>query len=454
MRRSTPDRRAWPASPTALLGRRAVTLLLALSTFGGLFTSSAPQIASADELSDAYDQQEALQKLIARQKASIRSLTASQVNLSARISSTKRSLSEINANLLTVKTQIVSMVVDVARSQNAVDELNATAGRLDAELAEIEAEAAAKEKDLEERMALLASRIVEAYDTDRTSMLETFLSGADFTDVLTEVGYHLEFAEQDKLLADQIAEDRRILDVLKENVELARQQTAELRELAAESKKALDGQLAELAAARKELAKLEAETERLLRAQQAAYAKMAADRAKLASTLKAAQEADRKLEALIERLVREALARGGIPSEYNGTFQWPMQGRITQEFGCTGFSWEPAYGNCRHFHNGIDIANTMYTRVYAAGAGKVIWAGKSPYSTSWNVIIAHSSKLVTWYAHLDNNARPPVVKVGEFVAKGQLIAYNGVTGMTTGPHLHWAAQLDGNWVNPRLFLPR
>ena len=454
MRRSMPDRRGWSTSPTARFGRRAVILLLALSTFGGLFTSSTPPSAFADELSEAYDQQEALQKLIAKQKASIRTLTANQATLSARISSTKSSLREINANLLSVKTQIVSMVVDVARSQNAVDELNATAGRLDAELAEIEAEAADKQEDLDERMALLASRIREAYDTDRTSMIETFLSGGDFTDVLTEVGYHLEFAEQDKLLADQIAEDRKVLEVLKANVEIAREQTAELRALANESKKALDKQLAELAAARKELARLEAETEKLLRAQQAAYAKLLANKAQAAATLREQQAADRKLEALINRLVQEALARGGIPSQYNGTFQWPMQGRITQEYGCTGFSWEPAYGNCRHFHNGIDIANTMYTKVYAAGAGKVIWAGRSPYSTSWNVIIAHSAHLVTWYAHLDNRAHPPVVKVGQFVAKGQLIAYEGMTGYTTGPHLHWAAQIDGNWANPRLFLPR
>lgn len=454
MRRYMPDRRGWSASRSARLGRRALILLLALSTFGGLFTSSTPPNAFADELSDAYDRQEALEKLIAKQKASIRTLTASQANLSARISSTKRSLSQLNANLLTVKTQIVSMVVDVARSQNAVDELNATADQLDAELVRIEADAAAKQVDLDERMALLASRIREAYDTDRTSMIETFLSGGDFTDVLTEVGYHLEFAEQDKLLADQIAEDRKVLDVLHANVEIAREQTAELRELATKSKKALDRQLAELAAARKELARLEAETEKLLKAQRAAYARMAADKSRLAGTLKAAQEADRKLEALIARLVREALAKGGIPSQYNGTLQWPMQGRITQEYGCTGFSWEPAYGSCPHFHNGIDIANTMYTKIYAAGAGKVIWAGRSPYSASWNVIIAHSSNLVTWYAHLDNKSRPPVVKVGQFVAKGQLIAYEGMTGYTTGPHLHWAAQLDGNWVNPRLFLPR
>ena len=437
-----------------LFGQKAVVLVLVLTTFGGTFLSSTPPIASADELSDAYARQQELEKLIARQKASIRSLSASQAALSGRISSTKRSLSEINANLLTVKTQIVAMVVDVARSQNQVDELFATAAQLDRELAKIVQEEAAKQIELEARMALLASRIREAYDTDRTSFLETMLSSADFTDVLTEVGYQLDFAEQDKQLAEQIGDDKKVLGVLHQNVELAREQTTELHELASAAKASLDAQLKDLNDARKELAALEAETARLLRQQQAAYARLAANKSKLAATLRAQVEAQKKLEALIARLVAEALAKGGIPSVYNGTFQWPMRGRITQEYGCTGFSWEPAYGSCRHFHNGIDVANTMYTPIYAAGPGKVIWSGRSPYSTSWNVIIAHSSHLVSWYAHLDNRAHPPVVRAGQYVAKGQLIAYEGMTGYTTGPHLHWAVQLDGNWVNPRLFLPR
>ena len=451
MRRSLPDRHA---GRRLRAGRMAALLLVVASTFGGLFVSATPHPVSADALDDAYAQQLALQKLIAKQKAAIKTLTANQATLSRRISGTKATLSQINANLLTVRTQIVSMVVDVARSQSTVEELNATAARLEAQLAAIEAEEAAKRADLDATKDLLAARIREAYDTDRTSILETFLSGADFTDVLTEASYHLEFAEQDKALAEKIVEDQKVLDVLHANVILARDQTNELHELATTSKAALDRQLKDLNDARAELARLEAETARLLAQQRAAYAKMAADKAKLAATLKAQQEADRKLEALINRLVQEALAKGGIPSVYNGTFRWPVSGNITQEFGCTGFSWEPPLGSCSHFHNGIDIAAPMYTRIYAAGPGKVIWSGRSPYSSSWNVIIAHSDHLVSWYAHVDNNYHPPAVKSGQFVAKGQLIAYIGMTGMTTGPHLHWAVQLDGNWVNPRLFLPR
>jgi murein DD-endopeptidase MepM/ murein hydrolase activator NlpD len=454
MRARATDSRGWSTSRKGRIGSRFILLLFVLSSMGGLFTSATPGAVRADELEDAYQRQERLQNLIDRQKESIRNLTANQAVLASKISSTKSTLAQLNANLLVTKTQIVGMTVDIARSQNAVDELVATGAVLEAELVRLEVEAARKELELAAAKALLAARIREAYDTDRTPMLTTFLSGDDFTDVLTEVGYQLDFAEQDKLLADQIAQDRKTLAVLHENVELAKQQTIELHALAAESKATLDKQLKELKDARAELARLEAETAKLLRAEQAAYAKLAANKAELAAKLRAEQEAAAKLEKLIARLVAEQIAKGGIPSQYSGTFQWPMRGRITQEFGCTGFYLEPRVGSCAHFHRGIDIGARMYTPIYAAGPGKVVFAGKSPSSSLWYVVIAHSKHLISWYGHVDNGGHRPVVRAGQFVSKGQLIAYNGMTGMTTGPHLHWGVQIDGNWVNPRLFLPR
>ncbi|HET9851657.1 MAG TPA: peptidoglycan DD-metalloendopeptidase family protein [Candidatus Limnocylindrales bacterium] len=451
-----PDRSVRTAGPRARrqrFGQRLVLLLFAVSTFGGLFTSTPAPTVRADELDDAYARQEQLEKLIQRQKSSIKDLNASQANLARKIGYTKDSLEQINADLLVVKTQIVGMTVDVARSQNSVDEVTATAKRLEDELARIIQEEARKTAELDARKVLLAERIVEAYDTDRTSMLETFLAGGDFTDVLTNVGYHLDFAEQDRELAEQITSDQEVLKVLHANVELAKTQTEELHQLAKDAKKTLDKQLAELAAARKQLAILEAETQRLLRAQQAAYAKMLRDKKALQANLQQQLANERKLEGLINRLVQEALAKGGIPSQYNGTMQWPMQGRISQEFGCTGFSWEPSYGSCSHFHRGIDIVNAKYTPIRAAAPGKVLIAGLSPYDPAWIVVIAHSEHLVSWYGHVDNVKRP-TVRVGEYVAKGQIIAYEGTTGFSTGPHLHWAVQLDSTWVNPRLFLPR
>jgi murein DD-endopeptidase MepM/ murein hydrolase activator NlpD len=132
-----------------------------------------------------------------------------------------------------------------------------------------------------------------------------------------------------------------------------------------------------------------------------------------------------------------------------------MSGTITQEFGCTGFRWEPRKGNCRHFHSGTDIAAPLYTPVRAAGAGIVVFAGPNPYDRSpraWIVIIAHAENLVTWYGHLDNKAHPITVRPGARVTTGEIIAYEGLTGRTTGPHLHWMVESNGSFMNPRLFL--
>ena len=65
------------------------------------------------------------------------------------------------------------------------------------------------------------------------------------------------------------------------------------------------------------------------------------------------------------------------------------------------------------------------------------------------VIIAHSANLQTWYAHLKTSIP---VHVGQFVGQGQTIGYVGMTGNTTGPHLHWMVELNGTFVNPQLFV--
>jgi murein DD-endopeptidase MepM/ murein hydrolase activator NlpD len=128
---------------------------------------------------------------------------------------------------------------------------------------------------------------------------------------------------------------------------------------------------------------------------------------------------------------------------------------ITQEFGCTGFPSEPPIGNCAHFHQGIDIAAPLYSPIQAAGDGVVLFAGPNPYDPypkAWIVIIAHSDSLLTWYAHVDNGSHGITVTAGQQVKAGQVIAYVGMTGRTTGAHLHWGIEYNNEFVNPRLFV--
>ena len=452
MRRPAPDRRGWSTQPKPIFGRRAVSLLIFVALIGGLFVSVTPPSASAsDPLTDAYAKQSALAAAIEKSKAEIVSLTASQGALSLRISSTKASLAQVISNVSAVKAQIVGMVVDVAKARATVDSMTTRIAGLDQQLADLQVQAQAKAEQLSARKAILAGRIRSAYDTDRTSLLETVLSSSDFTDVISEVGYQLDFAGQDKALAEQIVSDQKVLNVIHQTVVSTRDQTNQLKALATGQKAVVGKQLKDLAAANAQLLKLEARTKQLLEAQQAAYAKLAANKAKLKANLAAAAKAQKQIEALIRKLVLAQLQQGGIPSQYSGSFLWPMPGIVTQEFGCTGFFMEPPLGSCAHFHKGIDIANEMDTPIRAAGAGKVLFAGRSPHDTAWIVVIAHSTHLVSWYGHIDNSPGP-TVQVGQYVYAGQVIAYEGMTGNTTGPHLHWAIQIDDTWVNPRLFL--
>jgi murein DD-endopeptidase MepM/ murein hydrolase activator NlpD len=200
---------------------------------------------------------------------------------------------------------------------------------------------------------------------------------------------------------------------------------------------------------------LEAQLKQLLAQQQATYNQMAKDKVSLANAIAAGEKAEEQLSAKIQQLVREQARHGGIPSRYSGSLRWPMPGTVTQWFGCTGFSWEPPLGGCSHFHRGIDVAAPMYTPIRASAPGRVIIAGPNPYDPypkAWIVVIAHSSSLYTWYAHVDNGSHKPAVSAGQWVVAGQVVAYEGMTGRTTGPHLHWAVQMNGDFVNPRLFL--
>ncbi|MCI0584272.1 MAG: peptidoglycan DD-metalloendopeptidase family protein [Chloroflexi bacterium] len=454
MHRTSADARGW-TRPRRRAGRGPLLALLLTSVLGGLFVATPPPLARADDLADAIAKQRAVEAQIAKQRAQVAALTKRQATLSGQLAKTKSSLAEINADLTAVRTQVVQMTVDVAIAQGQVDELDAQVTRLDGQLTEIEAREAAKLAELNERKAILAERIRLAYDTDRTTLLETMLSSGTFTDVLAEVSYHLDLAEQDRALAEQIVADQKVLTVIHATVESTREQTESMRAAADAQRAVLDVQLADLAAARDRLAELEAETKRLLAEQQAAYAQMAKDKAALTAAIAASEKAEEELQKEIDRLVAEQSRGGAIPSVYNGTLDWPMAGTITQEYGCTGFSWEPRKGSCAHFHSGIDIAAPMYTPIRSAGPGVVLFAGPNPYDPkpkAWIVIVAHSQNLITWYAHVDNYKHPPRVRAGDHVAAGQIIAYEGMTGRTTGPHLHWMVEFNGNFVNPRLFL--
>lgn len=126
------------------------------------------------------------------------------------------------------------------------------------------------------------------------------------------------------------------------------------------------------------------------------------------------------------------------PSGYGtGKFIAPTQGTITSRFGYRRSG----------YHKGLDIANSSGTPIYASDNGIVTTAGWSGLFGKL-VTLDHQNGYVTYYAHNSSI----VVSVGDVVQKGDLIAYMGSTGNSTGPHCHFEIHYNGELKNPENYI--
>lgn len=164
----------------------------------------------------------------------------------------------------------------------------------------------------------------------------------------------------------------------------------------------------------------------------------------------------------------EQTVKNGIaPVYYQGTrvpvaFIWPVSNFVITSY----YGYRAEFGS---FHSGLDLAGRKYSYVRAAADGVVTRAGR--YTNMGNVIVInHGNGFATWYAHnaggatIDDwtttadlndeaNGYGLLVHVGDYVYQGQIIAYMGSSGFSTGPHCHFEITYNGRNVNPLDYLP-
>jgi murein DD-endopeptidase MepM/ murein hydrolase activator NlpD len=115
--------------------------------------------------------------------------------------------------------------------------------------------------------------------------------------------------------------------------------------------------------------------------------------------------------------------------------------RISSGF---GMRRHPILGYSR-MHQGVDFAAPTGTPVYAAGEGRIAFAGRrGGYGTT--IIVNHTGGMSTLYAHLSSIQRG--LRPGSAVRQGQVIGRVGSTGMSTGPHLHFEVRRNDRPLNP------
>ncbi|MYA59337.1 MAG: peptidoglycan DD-metalloendopeptidase family protein [Chloroflexi bacterium] len=296
----------------------------------------------------------------------------------------------------------------------------------------------------------LGARVRSLYKAGRTTMLETVLSSSSFSEAL----------DRATSLERALAQDLEEIDALRGSRQTVHLRTADLA-----------ARLQQMDELRLEAAAIESELQRRSQEQQDLIFGVQQEQSSLDANIDAFQaEAavvgnrilvlrdirEREL-AQLERILAlqqaqdqaRELARQVAETQGTsvaGVYTWPLWGLITTEFG--GCTW----GQCPHI--GLDIAGDMLAPIVAANDGIVLVAdyvvpGNRQASYGMIVVIAHNQNEETLYAHLDDWTSPPPVSPGQFVSRGQVIGYVGLTGWTTGPHLHFEYRTNGVAQNPR-----
>ncbi len=144
------------------------------------------------------------------------------------------------------------------------------------------------------------------------------------------------------------------------------------------------------------------------------------------------------LSELEASLLQQSMLKGVLPNS----------SPIRAAFNSSSYGWriDPFNGN-KAFHEGLDFSADAGAPIFAA-AGGIVTAAETLPDYGKIVIVSHGSGLETRYAHTSKI----LVKVGERVKKGQMLAEVGNTGRSTGPHLHYEIRLNGNALDPRKYL--
>jgi murein DD-endopeptidase MepM/ murein hydrolase activator NlpD len=153
------------------------------------------------------------------------------------------------------------------------------------------------------------------------------------------------------------------------------------------------------------------------------------------------------IEAQIREVIRlraEEILRQKVSMTPMGPVIWPLAGYVSSPF---GMRMHPIFGVNR-MHTGIDIDAPLGSPIVTAARGVVAFSGwLGGYGNT--VIVQHDQIHTTLYAHL--NSLP--VDKDQDLEQGEVLGYVGMTGWTTGPHLHFEIRKNGDPVNPASYLP-
>lgn len=288
---------------------------------------------------------------------------------------------------------------------------------LESQLAQMERDLNASVAEFNKANVDMRKRIRQVYKNQRTGMFQLILTSKDLNSLL------------DVIYFEKI--------VLKKNYAQILAMRAKSQRIAA-MKRDVQAKKIALAQSIQEINSQQRDIKSAIAMNQSMISKYKTDR-------KTYERAERELarqSASIQSMI--ARNRGSSTVKITSTgFMRPIGGRITSPF---GWRTHPIF-NSRTFHSGVDIAGPNHGCIHASNSGKVIYSGW--YGGYGKVVIldhgvVNGKPTTTLYAHMSS------IKVGQgqFVHKGDVVGYEGTTGYSTGPHVHFEVRINGKPNNP------
>jgi murein DD-endopeptidase MepM/ murein hydrolase activator NlpD len=346
--------------------------------------------------------------------------------LNGQIIATRTQIRQLLDQERALQAQVAALDAQLASVQAQVDQETAKLLLLGQQVDQAKEQLALKQAELAKHIADFGHRMRIMYKSGQVSGLELVFSAANFTDLMNRI-----FVREDRRQLAELQKERAAIEAMKVDLEAKQAEQTQVVKEIQDQKAQLQTVRDQRAAREQQIATIEAQF-------QAQLAEMQAQRA--------------VLQAQIASLIRESFR-----ARSSGKWKWPIDGVITQGFGCTSYPFEPYDPTCpsKHFHSGLDIAADYGTPVHAADGGIV---HNFTMACSWGgglcgygryVVIVHAGGFTTLYGHLSSWA----VGDGVQVDKDTVIGYEGSTGNSTGPHVHFEIDLAGMPVDPLAYLP-
>lgn len=361
-----------------------------------------------DEIDEAESKLDALSAEKAESQEYLNVLESKITLLQDKIDNLEEEKSALEAEISAIEENIVKTEYEIEKTQKEIDK---------------------KQAEFDESYELYCQRLKAMYMSGSASTLEVLLTCPDMSAMLTRSEMIKSVSEQDSSQLD---------DLMKKMEEIEKQKTIleeKITELG-EDKKALEDSKAELQSSIDEISTSKSQLDSEAAECNALIREIAAKENVQMELI----ETNREQLEEIENEIRAASSQGTGAVNGGGTLLYPTSITYTS----AGF---PSYPSGR-YHSGVDFPVSSGSSIYAAADGVVIIAKNLNYSYGHYIVIDHGNGLSTLYGH--NSTL--LVSVGQQVTRGQVIAYSGSTGNSTGPHCHFEVRVNGTAVNPFNYL--